>query len=108
MMAETPEVAPFRKDCQCDDGADAWDATQNLIISTVNEQVISHALDLIPLADQASGFGNDHPEHVDGRRVSWQRQPDGCSRCLVDIRQQPFLAHLATNDVPGGFDERLL
>ena len=68
MMAETPKVAPFRKDCQRDDGADAWDTTESLIVSAGNEQVISHALDLIALADQASGFGNDHPEHANGCR----------------------------------------
>jgi hypothetical protein len=73
------EVAPFRKDRQRDDGADAWDATQRLIVSGVNEQVISHALDLISLADQASGFGDDHPEHADGRRVS-------CNGSPMDVR----------------------
>jgi len=73
MMAEPPEITPFRKDRQRDDGADAGDAAQNLIVSAIAEQVIGHAFDLIPLTDQASGFGDDHSEHADGWRISWQR-----------------------------------
>ena len=73
MMAETPEVTSFRKDRQRDDGTNARNAAQSLIVGAIAEQVIRHAFDLAPQADQASGFRKNHPEHTDGRRISRQR-----------------------------------
>src|ERR1700680_2258500 len=62
----------------------------------------------ISMPDQAARLSDHHLEHADGRRVDWQRQPDRRARRLVDIRQKTLLTHLATDDVPSGFDEGFL
>src|SRR4030081_1304179 len=64
--------------------------------------------DLVALPDQAARLSDHHSEHADGRRIDWQRQPDRRARRLVDIRQKTLLTHLATDDVPSGFDEGFL
>src|SRR5580704_1119984 len=103
-MTETPEIAAFGQDGERNDRADAWDLAQGLVIGSVASHCVSHVLDLVALPDQAARLSDHHSEHADGRRVDWQRQPDRRARRLVDIRQKTLLTHLATDDVPSGFD----
>ena len=53
-------------------------------------------------------FGDHHAEHADGGGVKRHRQPDRSARGLVNIVKKPGLGDLATDDMPGRFDERLL
>jgi hypothetical protein len=84
------------------------DLAQGLVIGAFAQHSVGHVLDLVALTDQAACLSDHHTEHADGRCIDWQRQPNRRARRLVDIRQETLLTHLATDDVPGGFDEGLL
>jgi hypothetical protein len=69
-----------------------------------SESRTRHAFDLAPLADQASDFGNDHPEHADGRHIS--RQTAG-RWMFAPSRKYPKgdAPYSPADEAPSGFDE---
>ena len=76
MMMEAAKISSLSNDRQRIDRPDTWDLPQEQIILAMPQQFVRLRLDLITLSDQATCFGNDHPEHADGRCLQRQRQSD--------------------------------
>lgn len=67
MVAEAALIAGFGEDGQGIDRADSGELTQPRCIRVVGQKYLGLGLDLVALAEEAAAFGQDHPEHGDGR-----------------------------------------
>ena len=63
-MAEAAQVAGLGQDGQGVDRPDARDLAQQLVVGVIRQQGMGEPLDLVALADQAAGLGDDQAEHA--------------------------------------------
>src|SRR4051794_12501487 len=108
MVPKAAQVAGLGQDGERGDRSNPWDATQELVVRALVQELDGQSLKGVALLNAAAGLGDHTAEQTNGRGIDRDRQTDRGSGRLVDIAKQALLGHLAPNHVPSGCDERLL
>ena len=77
MVTEAAQVAGFSQYGQRDDGANAGQLAKPRGVGLLGQHRFGVGFDQVALTNQVATFGEDEPEHRDGRRIGAHRQSHG-------------------------------